>query len=48
MDIIILILVLYASVVSTYNFLKIKKGGKITNSGVISPNGKEIVKKIKR
>jgi hypothetical protein len=39
---------LYAAVLSTINFMNNKKSGKITENGVISPEGKEIVKKQSR
>lgn len=46
--IIIGICALYAAVLSTYNFLKDKNDGEITDKGVISPNGKDLLEKQKR
>lgn len=48
MEISIIILCLYSAVMSTVNFIKLKKGGKITSDGVIGPKGEQIVKKKKR
>lgn len=39
---------IYAAVLSTINFLNDKKGGKITDKGVISPSGKDLLEKQKR
>ena len=46
--IIIGICALYSAILSTYNFLKDRGDGKITDEGVISPNGKDLLEKQKR
>ena len=43
-----IILGVYASVLSTLNRINMNNGGKITNDGVISPKGRELVKKKER
>ena len=39
---------LYGAINSLLNAKKIKKGGKITDKGVISPSGKDLLEKQKR
>jgi hypothetical protein len=39
---------MYGAILATYNFLKDKNDGQITNKGVISPNGENLIEKQKR
>jgi len=42
------IIAAYAAILATYNFLKDRNDGEITDKGVISPNGKDLLEKQNR
>lgn len=45
LDIVLLTLGMYGAVMSTVIFFRGKNKGKITNDGVVAPNGEQIIKK---